>query len=390
MNKKIQLATIIIFTCPLVIAPYKVHAVEISVTGNGAETVNEAVVNSADSANINQNNDAQIFNNSSSNSDTGGNTAANNNSDSAISTGDAAQNSTINNNVNESSVNQGCCPESQTSASINISNNGAGSISNAVNQGSDNQVINTNNQANITNNINNKASTGENAIYSNSGSSTIKTGNVYSNITVTNDGINKSHIEATGKNRGNNEINIKGNGANSINIAKLDSKTKSIINGENNAVIRNYIASENNTGNNKIAKSLGLSGILTGDIFSDIKIGNALNKNLLIFECCIKKAEASEQVPAKDNKGEDKPSQQPAASPSTSGGVSSSISSPGSSGSSGPTDTSGQVAGVTARHLPITGNNWLFFSLLGNIIMLFLGAYLRLRSGNAPPAFVQV
>jgi hypothetical protein len=34
--------------------------------------------------------------------------------------------------------------------------------------------------------------------------------------------------------------------------------------------------------------------------------------------------------------------------------------------------------------LPSTGGNWLLFSLLGNIMMFFLGAYLRLRSGRSP------
>src|SRR5205085_8375665 len=46
----------------------------------------------------------------------------------------------------------------------------------------------------------------------------------------------------------------------------------------------------------------------------------------------------------------------------------------------------GFIAGLSTHILPNTAsrNNWLFFSLLANIIMLFLGAYLRLRSGNSP------
>lgn len=391
MSRKIQLFTIFIFSCPLVIGPYRAYAAEINVSGNGSETINEAAVSSGNSTNISQNNDAQISNDTSVSSDTGGNSAVNNSSESSISTGDATQNSTINNNVNASTVNTECCPEGSTGTSINMSNNGAGSNSNAEANTTNYQTVITNNQADIKNNANSNASTGDNVINSNTGTAGIRTGNVYSSMFINNDGINKSNIDVKKENKENNDVKIKGNGALSQNTVKLDNKTKSIIRGENKSVIRNYINSDLTTGGNEIAKNTGLASILTGDIFSNIKINNSLNKNILSFECCIKKAEAQENSPIKDkeDKSEDKPSQQPAAAPPSSGAATS-VSSGNSNppGSSGPADSSGQVAGITARHLPITGNNWLFFSLLGNIIMLFLGAYLRLRSGNAPPAYV--
>ncbi len=374
-------------SCPFVFHAVQAEAAEINISGNGSETVNEAVVDNASSEQLNQNNDAQIDNNSSNNSDTGANTSNNSTGETNITTGDASQNITLSNSANVSAVNQDCCPESAGGTSINISNNGSGSNSNALVENSDNQTINSNNEAIVYNNINSSAATGNNTIKSNTGPSMIRTGDVNSKIYLENENLNQSYINNRKVEENNGYIKISGNGAFSKNTVKLDNKTKSILSGENKTVIRNYINTDLSTGNNNVSENSGLIAIITGSIFSDIKSGNSLNKNIFVLDCCIAKAEASEKAPENGQKKEEAPSQQPATTPA-SASISNSVSTGNSAGSSGPSDSSGQVAGITARHLPITGNNWLFFSLLGNIIMLFLGAYLRLRSGNGPPAYV--
>lgn len=389
MNKKLRICTILIFSCPVLLSAYPAEASEINVSSNGNDTTNEAVVNSSNTSEVNQANNLQSANQANSASETGGNEASNNNSGgNTVTTGDAGVVTNINNSANTSSVTTGCCPESVNNTAISISNNGSGSNSTADVNNTGVQTINAENSSNITNQTVQKAVTGQNSNSFNNGSGRIKTGDIYSEVNINNTGINNTKLNIQTNNDSDTHVKIDGNGAFSENKVKLDKRTKQIISNEHNTVIKNYIRTDYITGDNKSIYNTGLFDIITGGIFAKTSINNSLNKNVLDIACCVKKANAQEKEPIPGQKGEDKPSQQPAAAPSSSA-TATSISSgnSNSSGSSGPGTSSGEVAGITARHLPITGNNWLFFSLLGNIIMLFFGAYLRLRSGNSPPAY---
>jgi len=44
----------------------------------------------------------------------------------------------------------------------------------------------------------------------------------------------------------------------------------------------------------------------------------------------------------------------------------------------------GSIVGVSIKNLPVTSSYWFFIAFIGNILMMLLGGYLRLRSGRSP------
>jgi hypothetical protein len=347
-----------------------VKAEEITITGNGAESENTVKVDKPSESNVQQSNNAQISNNITTTTDTGDNSASNNTGgETNIQTGDAIQSTDIANDINTSVVDQTCCPTAEPTSSVNISGNGAKSENNASVQNTTQTTISVTQNATITNNIHQTANTGNNSANNNNGDVKIKTGNIISDLTINNN-VNYSKVSVPADLSGeDNDVNIHGNGAESENNVNLKKNKNIEITQNNEALLTNEIKSIFNTGNNDALANVGKVDIKTGDILAITKIENNVNKNIVKIICC----EEKEKIHKKE-----KP--QPAA-PAPSQPTVSHPSAP-----SQPHVHEGQVAGVTAHVLPVTGNNWIFFALLGNIIMLFLGAYLRLRSGNSPGA----
>ena len=135
---------------------------------------------------------------------------------------------------------------------------------------------------------------------------------------------------------------------------------------ENRANIENKSEWDLNTGNNEANGNNGDVSIETGDILFASTIDNSgINEGIVDVDCC-----EDEGGP-----GPDPTPPNPPDSNNNSNNGSSSGSSSSSGGSGGP--TAGEV-------LPVTGAPSLMFLALINVIMFFMGWYLRLRSGNSP------
>jgi hypothetical protein len=341
-------------------------AEEIVITGNGAASVNEVVSSTSQNTDVTQNNEANINNNIDTNANTGDNTASNNTgSDTQIVTGDIHASTSVENSGNVNVVQGGNCVACNYTISTVISSNGPGSVNTVNNTSNTNISVTTNNTADIANSILTNANTGNNTANNNNGNVSIQTGNIRSKINVLNGPLNVSKVKV--QNGGNIEtlLKIAGNGVSSINTIN-NTKLNNVNIVENNiATIINNIISNLNTGGNSANFNNGDVAIATGDIWSEIKVTNLANINEVIVDCG-----------CKPKPGEENP-------PILPPGITTSVSSGGGSSSSSQPAVQGAQA-VLGSILPTTGGNWLLFALIANIMMFFLGAYLRLRSGRSP------
>lgn len=347
------------------------HAIaeEIVVTGNGAASSNQTTVASTQQTTVTQSNTANVTNNVTVNANTGNNTASNNTGgNTAIATGDVNSSTGVTNNLNTSIASQDCGCIQGTSTSV-ISGNGAGS-NNSINYNSSNKTtVSTLNNGTVINNIRTNANTGGNTTDSNTGGNvTIHTGNIFAKNNVLNY-LNFSKVSFSNATPTNSELKIVGNGAFSLNNLNFLSNFNTNITVTNLSSVINDITSALNTGNNHASGNTdGDVMISTGDILSETTVDNYANASIVDVSCGCKKEVPTPPVPPTSVTP-------PAPSSGGSGGGSSS-SSGGSSGNS--------LAAAIGNMLPSTGINWLLLALMGNIMMLFLGAFLRLRSGRGP------
>lgn len=359
----------------------RANAQEITITGNGEGSSSEVNISSNSETNIQQSNTADITNNVNTTADTGNNTANNNtggNND--ITTGDASQTTNITNDANTSIVDQSCCLTPTPSDSITISGNGANSSNNAAETSTSQTTVVINQNATLTNTIIEKANTGNNSADNNTGNVFIQTGNIFSTTNINNDSVNSAHA-SVGNNSGNNaDIKISNNGSGSDNNVTFEKNNNSKISITNYSDIQNNITSDLNTGNNHANGNTGDVAIRTGDIISSINILNDANDSWVDLGCCKSKLLDPVDDPADPATDPDDP--QPKENFPPTKPIDKII--PSTTGPSDPPTQIGQVAAAVASILPATGNNILFFALLGNIAMFLLGAYLRLRSGNSP------
>jgi len=345
-------------------------AEEIVVTGNGAESTNAVTVASTNQTNVSANNTATITNTINATANTGNNTAnENTGGSSTIVTGNVTQNAMVTNDANVSVVSQPCCV-SASPATIAITDNGAHSDNTLTNTNSSQTNVTISNAANIINTLTVHANTGGNSANNNNGNVTIKTGNIILNNTVVNDAINRANISlATNDSSRETIVNISGNGAFSLSNITLAAQKDTHVAIFNISDILNNITARAETGNNQGNGNHGDVTITTGDVAVQTIISNKANVSETTVDCGCKKEQP--QTPSNDP-------EQPVSAPAPS-----SASSGSSSSSSSSNTTTGAVLGAT---LPVTGNNFLILVIIGNILMLIFGAYLRLRSGNSPGA----
>lgn len=349
-----------------IISNQLIYADEITISGNGGGD-NTVVVNSSQNTTVDQSNNAQINNNVAANTDTGNNQASQNTGDATINTGNANISSNVTNeNINQSSVQTGCC---QADTSLNISGNGAGSDNTIVYNTSSNTNTSINNNANINNNVHGTANTGNNKANNNLGSVSIATGNIYVSDTIHNASINVYNIKGSAGNGGSVYIALADNGVYSNNSVYLTNNNNTNANINSNANIVNNSVWDLNTGNNEANKNNGDVDIATGDIVFASTIENTdINVGWVDIECC-EQPKGGPNPPPDGNPPPPPPSINPG--PCIKNCVVAS-----SSPSSNP--GSGQPV------LPVTGSDTMFFLMIGNILMFFLGGYLRLRSGRSP------
>ncbi|EKE00086.1 MAG: hypothetical protein ACD_22C00093G0001 [uncultured bacterium] len=344
-------------------------AEEISVSGNGSDSTSTANISFNNNTAVSQDNTANITNNVDINADTGNNTADNNtNGDVSITTGDIDITSNIENNgINQNSVQTGCC---QGGVDIGISGNGSDS-DNTVNFTQNNNTnIDVNNNANVTNNVNGKANTGYNSANNNTnGNVSISTGSIKVSDTIKNNSINVYDIHASSGSVGDTSILIADNGSNSDNSITFTDEQNVVIEVDNSAVIENNSAWDLNTGHNDASGNTGGDvSITTGDILLTSTIDNSkINVGLVDVDCC------------KPDQGGNNPPPDVTPPPPTITPTQPCVS------NCNPSNDNPSQGSTPGEVLPVTGaSSSLLLLAIANILMLFLGWYLRLRSGRSP------
>ncbi len=263
-----------------------VRALEIIVSENGSGSDNTVETQVESTETVNQNNDAEVLNNVETNADTGNNTASDNTgADVSIDTGDIESTVFVENALNSSSAEVGCCPDD---TNLKIDGNGTDSTNEIKLNDTSGSEINISQEANVYNNVNGTANTGNNTANDNTGGDvSIETGDIYAGGGITNGPINVTDVEAGG---GGSDVNAKisGNGSSSTNNIFASLNNNNNVNLNFLANIRNDVNWDLNTGGNSANGNTGGStSIITGDIFFDFFIKNGpINFGSVIITCC--------------------------------------------------------------------------------------------------------
>lgn len=347
-------------------------AEELSITGNGAESNNQVQVSQSSDTSVSQNNQNDTSNDIKVKENTGENKASENTDGStSIKTGDANSNTSVTNSGNVSSATVNNC-NCDSNGSVSISGNGAFSNNNANIDSSFNNTVTIDQNANIRNNIDDELITGRNKANDNTnGDVLIHTGNI-SVIDRLLNSLNQAHVGISGGPLQDFLVKIFGNGAFSDNDANADINNENKVAVNNTADIINNLKERYVTGENKANDNTdGDVAVVTGDITVEKTITNAVNVSDVEIKCdCEKVAVAAPTSPTT-----------PAVTTTETSSPSEAVS-PAEAQASSPAEA---VMGASAENiLPATGNNWFFLAMLGNVLMLILGAYLRLRSGRSP------
>lgn len=380
INKK-QLVLTLLSLVMLPFAARSTSAQEIIITDNGSGSNNEITITNTSSTTVNQSNDAQITNSVNTQANTGENTLNNNTAENtSVQTGNISTSTTIQNNLNQSVANVGCCDNKESSA--NISNNGSESQNAISYTNTTTTVVTAQNTATITNNVQGTAVTGNNSASQNLGNVSITTGDIKVEEKIKNIS-NNSQVTLKTNVGGDFILTIKGNGEGSENTITLTENRNNIVTVNNVSDILNNSLWNLITGNNTGDYNNGNVVIKTGNIDLSVLVDNEVNKSKVEIDCCKKPGEN----PPPGNGGENPPPPPP---PPPSNGGNGGNAGNGNNGNVGNDGGGGAgrggevLAAVTKEILPITGNLWFIIAILGNILMLFFGMVLRLRSGRSP------
>lgn len=342
----------------------QVAAEEIVVTGNGTGSSNEVNSSVSQDVNVSQDNNADVSNDVTVDATTGNNSASDNTGDdNAIKTGDVQVQTQIGNNVNTSVASVGCCPTNGNGGGAIISGNGSHSDNSISSNFSNTVNINVNQNADITNVINGYASTGGNTADDNTdGDVSITTGDISVQEKILNKA-NKAFVSLGLPFGRDYWVKISGNGTRSDNDIDVDDENEVVVAVNNNADVFNESFWDLVTGENEASDNTdGDVSITTGDIDFTSEIVNDVNKSVVVIDCCKEDKEKPQPVT---------PAEKPV--------------SPAPSGQGGESKPSKEEVQAAAEEvLPVTGNLWFFLALIGNIAVLILGTYMRLRSGRSP------
>lgn len=263
---------------------------EITVTGNGAFSDSAVKVESNNTTVVDQNNDAYVTNNVSSNANTGGNSASfNTGGETKIVTGDANSHVDVSTQANmNQAVLDDCATCRPGDLQVKVDGNGAYSDNN-VKVNADNFVsLSQDNNAKISNNIDANTNTGKNdASYNTGGDTYIVTGDAKSHVAVDNmANANYAKIGGNSDSSKNSSVTLSGNGAFSDSIVKLNQDSVVVLDQYNRAKVYNDVKSNANTGKNDAAFSTGgETAIVTGHANSAVDIDNSVNFNAASIDC---------------------------------------------------------------------------------------------------------
>lgn len=372
LTHKLLLAALTVAILP--IATHTAYAEEFVISGNGSGADNSININTTNTTEVKQENVANVENKIEVKADTGNNTAdSNTGGDVDIKTGDINIKTDVVNVVNNSTatVDNNCNCNNGTN--ITIKGNGSGSNNTVNHSPTNNNTILVNNYAAISNNTRGYANTGGNSASGNTGGNiSIQTGNITVEEKVKN-ATNKAKVSLSINPLGGYLINIFGNGADSDNTITINENSDNILSVNNVADIYNNSFWDLITGNNKADRNTnGDVAIKTGDIKTNITIENDINESEVIVECGDCKKDTPEE-PEKPGEPE-KPTTPPPAVGGNNGG----------NGRSDDHKGGDVLKAVLGDMLPVTGTPWFILAILGNLLLLFFGTVLRLRSGRSP------
>lgn len=260
--------------------------VNVTISGNGANSENKTNVENNNSLFVAQDNNADISNQVDAKASTGKNDASlNTGGDSTIWTGNATTNVSVNNIANANFANVGGSSADPKGSDITITGNGANSENKAKLETASAIVLSQDNNADISNEVDANAKTGKNDSSFNTGGQTVvMTGDANTNVDVKNlANFNAANIDCecvleslTAK--------IGGNGADSENKVKSENEN-SLFNAQDNlSGLFNEIDGKAKTGYNDVSFSTGTPegdpAISTGNADSSTDVNNAGNVNI--------------------------------------------------------------------------------------------------------------
>lgn len=270
-------------------APLAFADTTLTITGNGASSQNGVNVTNTNTTTVTQNNSANVTNDVTSTSNTGGNQASDNTGgNTGISTGNAISKANVSTAVN---LNQAVVPGCNCGSlnKVVIAGNGANSNNQAGLENTNTTEVFQNNRAEVTNNVDTIAATGKNnANYNTGGTTGIGTGNATSVANVTTQAnANIAQVGGTGNGSGGSTVlKVLDNGAQSNNNVWFDNNNATTLEQGNNATVINDVKSKAFTGKNDANYNTGGStGIGTGDAYATATVDTMANFNAANVGC---------------------------------------------------------------------------------------------------------
>lgn len=350
-----------------------IYASELSIEGNGENSTNDVSIATNQQTTIDQQNSAQYVNDVNVGAVTGGNTVSNNTGDNInVQTGDASITENIDNTGNTSFYEGSCCVDPISAA---ITENGEDSKNSVSLYTSSQTIYSVENNLTISNIVSGTAVTGRNDLQGNLGDVHLTTGEIKVNEFINNSGVNLTDVKGANSQTGT-TIFISENGSGSVNTVSVffDSSSSYFVN--NDAKIASVSIWDLVTGQNHVIDNVGNINIETGDIvFNSVIRNDSLNFSSVDITCCRGNLDEGNDDPGP--RGSDQVPQGTTPSPA----IIASNTNPSSD--NGKNDDESHISSSLEAVLPATGS-WLLYAILFNIITLFMGVYLRLRSGRSP------
>ncbi len=264
----------------------------ITISGNGRNSNNDAVVNLSSNQTVNQTNVANVSNNVDVNANTGGNKANDNlgGGNVNVTSGDARVATKVTNNLNsnQAQIDCGCLNTGDTKAAI--VGNGRNSNNTLNLDMSHNTTVDQTNVANVNNDVDVNASTGNNKANDNLGGGNVKvkSGDAFVTTNVsTSANANSARIGGGNGNGGSLTAVIADNGRKSDNDLILNVTDSASVDQTNVANIDNNVDVNAKTGGNKANDNLGGGNVRveSGDAGVGTSINNRANFNAADVDC---------------------------------------------------------------------------------------------------------
>lgn len=268
-------------------------ATTLTITGNGSGSNNSSSVNTSSTTTVVQQNSANVSNNITTASNTGGNHANDNTGGNiSVSSGRATSNVDVSTMVNHNRADVANCA-CASDATVTVSGNGSGSQNNAtLSHGNTTEVFQTN-DARINNMITTTGRTGNNDANRNTGGTvSVASGNADSTVSVRNAAnANIATVgggASSGTGRGTTTVDIVGNGSGSNNTINLRNDSSMRLIQSNGANITNDITTRGATGSNRANDNTGGNVTVTsGGAVSDVMVDTMANFNGADISNCL-------------------------------------------------------------------------------------------------------